>query len=28
MVSAMLAVLVECGVPGEWVSSERFAGYR
>ena len=28
MVSAMLAVLVECGVPNEWVSSELFAGYR
>jgi NAD(P)H-flavin reductase len=28
MVSAALGVLAECGVPGEWVSSELFAGYR
>jgi ferredoxin-NADP reductase len=28
MVAAMLAVLVECGVPTEWVSSELFSGYR
>jgi ferredoxin-NADP reductase len=28
MVSAMLAVLVECRVPTEWVSSEFFTGYR
>jgi ferredoxin-NADP reductase len=28
MVSAMLAVLAESGVPTEWVSSELFSGYR